>query len=380
MRFFDRITHRPAVTIAALLATMAVGARALVGLERSVDRGLGRPAIGITVQYSAALPRDVEREVVRPIERRVMGVRGIARTEATAQEGIGQVIVYFDSPRQIDRAALAIDDSVQAARRDLPPGAEAPVVTRVHLSRGVLDVAGGVPEPADGSRASTALMIVESAVLACLTILCVGRSWRSALIVLLSAAASVAGTFELVAVSGVRLIPTTLLGIALAMMFFVDDGITVRDSIVHQLEAGLDPERAASAGVSSVIRGLAFGSLATHAVFGFIAMVGGDSGRWFGGIGMVAMGAAGASLLVSVTLVPSASAPHRFGVRTAGSLLDRDFSARHHPGFENDDLRTHWPPEVVEQKRMRDRTCRRRRQCVRDKSANIGVIDVRNQR
>jgi len=36
-------------------------------------------------------------------------------------------------------------------------------------------------------------------------------------------------------------------------------------------------------------------------------MVGGDSGRWFGEIGMIAMGAVGASLLASVTLVPSAS-------------------------------------------------------------------------
>ncbi|HEX5076420.1 MAG TPA: efflux RND transporter permease subunit [Gemmatimonadaceae bacterium] len=114
VRFFDRITHRPAVTIAAVLATVAVGVHALIGLERSVDSGLGRPAIGITVRYSGAFPRDVERQVVRSIERRVSGVRGIVRTEATAEEGIGRVVVYFDSPRQLERAARAIGDSVAA--------------------------------------------------------------------------------------------------------------------------------------------------------------------------------------------------------------------------------------------------------------------------
>ncbi len=37
-------------------------------------------------------------------------------------------------------------------------------------------------------------------------------------------------------------------------------------------------------------------------------------------------------------------------------------------------------PEVVEQRKLRDRTCHRRRRCARDKSANIGVIKVRNPR
>jgi multidrug efflux pump subunit AcrB len=301
VRFFDRITHRPGLTIAGVLAIAAIGARALTGLESSVDLGLGRPTIGITVRYSGALPRDVEREVVRPIERRVSGVRGVVRTEATAQEGTGRVVLYFDFPRQLESASLAVQDAVDATRRDLPPGTEAPVVGRMNALAGALVVDGD-------SLASTGLLIVECAVLACLILLCVGRSWRSALIVLFSVVLSTIGTFELMALSGVRLTAVTLVGVALAMMFFFDDGITVRESIGRQVELGLDARRAASTGVAGVVRTLAFGSLATHAVFGFIAMVGGDSGRWFGGIGMVVMGAAGASLFVSATLVPAASA------------------------------------------------------------------------
>ena len=336
VRFFDRINHRPAVTIAAVIATAAVGARALVGLEHSVDPGLGRPAIGITVRSSGALPRDIERELVRPIERRVSGVRGIVRTEATAQEGIGRVVVYFDFPSHLERAALAVGDSVEAARPDLPAGTEAPVVARMNPSDAT-DLSGDVPNPAGDWLASNALMIVESAVLACLAILCVARSWRSALIVLLSVAVSITGTFELMALTRVQLTPVTLLGVALTTMFLVDDGITVRESIVHQDELGLDPRMAASTGAASIVRSLAFGSLATHAVFGLIAMVGGDSGRWFGGIGMVAMGAAGVSLLASVALVPSASAlmspPSGARIGTTASRLDlwlERVADRHH--------------------------------------------------
>ncbi|HEX5076421.1 MAG TPA: efflux RND transporter permease subunit, partial [Gemmatimonadaceae bacterium] len=173
--------------------------------------------------------------------------------------------------------------------------------------------------------ASTALIIIESVALACLAILCVGRSWRSALIVLLSVAVSIAATLELVVLSGGGLTPVTLLGTALTILLFLDDGVAVRESIVRHVERGLDPRRAASAGASSVIPGLAFGSLAVCAMFGLVLMVGGDSGRWFGGVGMVAMAAAGASLLVSATLIPPAWA---IVARASKGGHDRARSAR----------------------------------------------------
>jgi len=319
VRFFDRITHRPAVTITFVLATVTVGAHALIGLERGVDPGLGRPAIGITVRYSGALPSDVEREVVRRIERRVSGVRGIVRTEATAQEGVGRVVVYFDYLRQLERASLAVQDSVDAARRELPPGTAAPVVSRMDSPADAMEPAGDRSRRADDSLASIGLTIVEGAALAFLTVLCAARSWRSALIVLFSVAVSTVGTFELMALVGIRLTRVTLLGVVLAMMFILDDGVTVRQSIVRQVELGFDSRKAASAGVSIVIRGLALGGLAAHAMFGFLAMVGGGSGRWFAGIGMVAMGAVGASLLASATLIPSVSA--LFAPRSSGGRI-----------------------------------------------------------
>ena len=43
-------------------------------------------------------------------------------------------------------------------------------------------------------------------------------------------------------------------------------------------------------------------------------------------------------------------------------------------GIENDDLGTNGLPEVVEQRNVRDWTCRRNRPCARSKSATIGEI------
>jgi len=332
VRFIDRVTNRPTVALAALLATVAVGARALIGLEYSVDPGLGRPAIGVTVRYSGALPGDVEREVVRPIEQHVAGVRGTVRTEATAQQGVGRVVVYFDYLRQLEGASRSIRDSVDAARRELPSGADAPVISPID------PVAGAAAQPG-GALGRSALTILGAGVLTLALLLGVGSSWRSALIVSLAVAVSVAGTFEVMAMAGLSLTPVTLLGIGLALTFLLDDAIVVRESIVRQVELGSDRRSAASRGARSAVRGLGAAAIATHAVFGLVSMTGGSSGRWFAGISVVAMGAVGVSLVVAAILIPATSMLWSRSSRSAISLgawskrLDLWFEAlsdRHH--------------------------------------------------
>ena len=300
VRFFDRITNRPAVTLAAVLATVTVGARALVGLESSVDPGLGRPAIGITVRYSGALPADIEREVVRPIERRVTGVRGAVKTESTAREGEGRVVVYFDYLRQLEGASRSIRDSIDAARRELPPGAQAPVISRIDPA---VDATG---QPG-GALASSGVIIVGAGLLALGILLGVGSSLRSTLIVSIAVAVSVTGTLELTAIAGLGLTPVTQLGIGLAMMFVLDDAVIVRESIVRRAELGFDPVSAASHGPLSVVRGLGLAALATLVVFGPMSVIGGLSGRWLAGVSMVVVAAAAVSLIVAATLIPATS-------------------------------------------------------------------------
>jgi multidrug efflux pump subunit AcrB len=300
VRFFDRITDRPAVTLAAVLATVAVGARALIGLESSVDPGLGRPAIGIAVRYSGALPSDIEREVVGPIERRVAGVRGTVRTESTAQEGVGRVVVYFDYLGQIEGASRSIRDSVDAARRELPPGTEAPVISRIHPP---VDAKG---QPG-GALARSGLTIVGAGLLALTILLGVGSSSRSALIVSIAVAVSVTGTLELAAIVGLSLTPATLLAVGLAMMFFLDDAVIVRESIVRQAELGSNARSAASRGALSVVRGLGLAGIASLVVFGPVSMIGGLAGRWLAEVSMVVVAAAAVSLIVAATLIPATS-------------------------------------------------------------------------
>jgi multidrug efflux pump subunit AcrB len=313
VRFFDRIIHRPAVTIAAVLATVAVGARALVGLERSVDPGLGRPAIGITVRYSGAMPGDVEREVVRPIERRVAGVRGTVRTEATAQAGVGRVVVYFDYLRQLEGASRSVRDSVDAARRELPPGAEAPVISRI-------DPAAGVAGSPGGALATSGLTILGATAIALALLLGAGSSWRSALIVSIAVAVSVAGTFEVVAIAGLMLTDVTLFGIALAMVLLLDDAVIVRESVVRHIELGLDARSAASRGALMVVPGLAIAAFATLVVFGLVSVIGGSSGRWFAGISLAVIGAVGVSLVVAAALIPATSIIWATSLRSGSRL------------------------------------------------------------
>jgi hypothetical protein len=131
VRFFDRIFEPSHLTIAAIVAIVALEARALVGLESSDEAGQGRPAIGIVVGYPGASALVVERTVVAPIERSLAAIPGVEKTEASARDGEGRVVVSLGFLRDVSSVVPLVHESMEAIRRELPVGARAPVMTTV---------------------------------------------------------------------------------------------------------------------------------------------------------------------------------------------------------------------------------------------------------
>ena len=131
VRFFDRIFVPARLTIAAMVAIVALEARAIVGLESSDGSGQGRPAISIAVEYPGASALDVERSVVRPIERRLAAIQGAVKTEASARDGGGRVIVIVGLPRDLASVFRRVQKSLDETRRELPVGARTSLITRV---------------------------------------------------------------------------------------------------------------------------------------------------------------------------------------------------------------------------------------------------------
>ena len=92
--------------------------------EASLDR------IQVVVPYPGAAPQEVEESIVRKIEEQIQSVEGLKRTESSAAEGLGSVIVEFRQGTNMSRALADVKAQVDRILT-FPAGAERAEVREV---------------------------------------------------------------------------------------------------------------------------------------------------------------------------------------------------------------------------------------------------------
>jgi multidrug efflux pump len=130
------------------------------------------------------------------------------------------------------------------------------------------------------------------------------RSVRTTLIPGVAVPISLIGTFSVMYLAGYSLDNLSLMALAIATGFVVDDAIVVIENITRYLEQGMRPLDAALAGASEIGFTVLSISLSLVAVFIPILMMGGIVGRLFREFAVTLSVAIGVSLLVSLTTTP----------------------------------------------------------------------------
>jgi len=143
--------------------------------------------------------------------------------------------------------------------------------------------------------------------LAILVLLLFLRSPRSVLIVGLSIPISVIATFIFVRGFGRTVNVISLAGMAFAVGMVVDNAIVVLENIYRHYQLGEDPETAAAKGTQEVWGAVLASTLTTLAVFIPVLFVQGQAGQLFRDIAIAISCAVGLSLIVSITVIPTAA-------------------------------------------------------------------------
>jgi len=91
------------------------------------------PIVTITTRLEGADPETVETTLSDPIEEAVNTISGIKSLRSTSTEGISQVIVEFELEEDLDVKAQEVRDKVAAARGDLPPEIDPPIIEKLDL-------------------------------------------------------------------------------------------------------------------------------------------------------------------------------------------------------------------------------------------------------
>lgn len=148
---------------------------------------------------------------------------------------------------------------------------------------------------------------------------------RGALVVGLAIPASIIGTFLILGALGRSLNVISLAGLAFAVGMLVDNAVVVLENIFRRYSEGESPFRAAVNGTQEVWGAVVSSTLTTIAVFLPVVFMEEEAGQLFRDIALAITSAVGLSLLVSVTVIPTAAARLFRGTRdedlaTSGEL------------------------------------------------------------
>ncbi len=145
-------------------------------------------------------------------------------------------------------------------------------------------------------------------VLAVCVLLLFLRSIRPTVIVALAIPVSVVGTFVVMTAAGRNVNVISLAGMAFAVGMVVDNAIVVIENIDRHLKHGKTPREAAYAATKEVWGAILASTLTTIAVFVPVLTIEEEAGQLFFDISLAICAAVTLSLIVSVSVIPSASA------------------------------------------------------------------------
>src|SRR5262245_13305909 len=119
--FVDTFTTRPILSSVCSLVIILAGVIAIPTLPISQFPALVPPAVSVSAIYNGASAQTVETAVTTPIEQAINGVEGMTyMTSSSSSDGTSAVIVTFDVTRDLDIAAVDVQNRISQVSGRLP--------------------------------------------------------------------------------------------------------------------------------------------------------------------------------------------------------------------------------------------------------------------
>lgn len=275
----------------------AIGAESTNVPAGSVEAGPRRFNVQTSGDYKSI--DEIRTTIVRSASASSIRVADVA--DVTYHEAEDAAFARFDGKRAVILAApqkegknvfatkKAIDAQLDAFAETLPPS--------IRLARG-FDQSRNVEHRMSGFTRDFALAIL----LVLLTLLPLG--WRASVIVMVSIPLSLAMGLFFLQTAGFGINQLSIVGFVLALGLLVDDSVVVVENITRHVRGGTPPVEAAIAATKQITVSV-LGCTATL-LFAFfpLLMLPGNAGQFIRSLPVAVVVTIGASLLVSLTIVP----------------------------------------------------------------------------
>jgi HAE1 family hydrophobic/amphiphilic exporter-1 len=141
--FVDFFIRRPIFATVCSLIIVLAGAIAIPNLAVEQYPQITPPQITVSCNYIGANAQAVESSVTVPLEQQINGVQGMKYMSSTStNDGTSTITITFDLERDIDTAAVEVQNRVATAQARLPAEVKATGVTVAKASSGILMAVG----------------------------------------------------------------------------------------------------------------------------------------------------------------------------------------------------------------------------------------------
>ena len=151
MRIVETAIANARLTLSVLLFLMLAGTMAYISIPKEAEPDIQIPVMYVSMGYRGISPEDSERLLLRPMETALKSISGIKKMTSDAYQGGGNVLIEFQAGADLKKALDDVRNKVDAARPELPDGADEPSVHEINISEFpilVITLSGDVPERA----------------------------------------------------------------------------------------------------------------------------------------------------------------------------------------------------------------------------------------
>jgi HAE1 family hydrophobic/amphiphilic exporter-1 len=252
-------------------------------------------------------PSEVEGVVIRREDGVTVYVRDVAdvrigfKKPDTVVRNFGTACIAINCVRETGANVLDVMDGIYEAIAGLNRG----VLKERHLQ---LDQVYDETEYIHSAVGLLRQNLLIGGTLTILVLLLFLRSGRSTLVIALAIPTSIIGTFLLLHLMGRSLNVVSLAGLAFAIGMLVDNSVVVLENVYRHYQGGARRLEAAVRGTAEVWGAVVASTLTTLAVFLPVLFVEEEAGQLFRDIALAISCSVGLSLIVSVTVIPTATA------------------------------------------------------------------------
>ncbi len=122
--------RRPVMAFVLNAIILVAGLAALMGTQVQELPNVSRPVVTINTSYPGAAADTVDSTVTNVIEGAVARVSGVTAISSSSRYGSGRTTVEFSAAVDLNAATSDVRDAVSQAVRNLPTGADSPVVVK----------------------------------------------------------------------------------------------------------------------------------------------------------------------------------------------------------------------------------------------------------